>query len=56
MPPADHDQTAHQTLRAATGAAHERLDGRFGAFDLSQPQDYGRFLQAHAAALQRHHA
>ncbi len=51
MPPGQDDPTAHQLLRAATGIAHERLDARFGVFDLADTRDYGRFLQAHAAAL-----
>lgn len=44
--------TPHQALRAATAGAHEALDRRFGAFDLGDREDYGRFLLAHAAAIE----
>lgn len=40
-----------QRLRAATAKDHERLDVRFGAFDLTRLPDYRRFLEASAAAL-----
>ncbi len=42
---------AHASLRAATREAHERVDRAFAEHDLTQPRSYGRFLQAHAAAL-----
>lgn len=42
---------ARAALRAATHDAHARLDALFGAFDLADPADYGRFLSAHARAL-----
>ena len=38
-------------LRAATAAAHERVDARFGAYELADPADYGRFLIDHARAV-----
>jgi heme oxygenase len=38
-------------LRAATREAHERVDAGFARFDLSRPDHYGAFLQAHARAL-----
>lgn len=38
-------------LKSETAEAHERLDGHFAAFDLSNRADYGDFLSVHAAAL-----
>jgi heme oxygenase len=38
-------------LRAATAAAHARVDARFGAYDLTDPDDYARFLIQHARAV-----
>jgi heme oxygenase len=38
-------------LKAATHAAHERLDAHYSRFDLGQAEDYGRFLISHAAAF-----
>lgn len=38
-------------LREATGPSHERLDASFGALDLSDRADLGRFLSAHAIGL-----
>ncbi|MDE0880132.1 MAG: biliverdin-producing heme oxygenase [Sphingomonas bacterium] len=38
-------------LRAATAAAHERVDARFGAYDLTDRTAYGRFLIDHARAV-----
>lgn len=42
---------AHEALRAATRDNHDRVDALFGRFDIAQPEDYRRFLQAHAAAF-----
>ncbi|CAN5466319.1 biliverdin-producing heme oxygenase [soil metagenome] len=42
---------AHRALREGTRPEHERLDGLFGGFDLSESAGYTRFLQAHAEAL-----
>lgn len=42
---------AHRTLRAATRAAHDRVDGIFSRADLSCRQGYRRFLQAQAASF-----
>lgn len=39
-----------QALRAATSGSHERVDGTFGQFDLSDREGYGRFLMAQAVA------
>lgn len=38
-------------LRAATAAAHERVDARFGTYDLKDRGDYIRFLVEHARAV-----
>ncbi|WP_232512616.1 biliverdin-producing heme oxygenase [Novosphingobium sp. PP1Y] len=38
-------------LRAATAQAHARLDGAFGALDLSERDGLARFLSAHAIGL-----
>lgn len=43
--------TAHAALRDATRQAHDRLDRRFSALNLSALSDYGDFLCAHAAAF-----
>lgn len=43
--------SARDHLRAATRANHERVDRRFGAYDLARPDDYRRFLVAHRAVL-----
>ena len=43
--------SAHQQLRAATRAAHDRVDAHFAGFDLGDPRQYGEFLLAHAAAF-----
>jgi heme oxygenase len=40
-----------ERLRAATAAAHRRLDAQFSSFDLTIFSGYRRFLQASAAAL-----
>lgn len=45
------NQTTRAKLRAATGNAHARVDAVFSRFDLGSRDDYGRFLQAQAAAL-----
>lgn len=37
-----------QALRAATSAAHDRVDAAFGDFDLTNRESYARFLAAHA--------
>lgn len=42
---------ARAALRAGTAAEHVRVDALFGAFDLSDPDDYRRFLGAQAAAF-----
>ena len=42
---------AHRRLRAATAHAHEAVDAAFGGYDLSDRDDYTRFLSAHAAAM-----
>lgn len=41
----------HQALRAATAAAHDRVDSAFAAFDLSDRDGYAAFLRAHAEVL-----
>ncbi|WP_294355983.1 biliverdin-producing heme oxygenase [uncultured Sphingomonas sp.] len=38
-------------LRAATRASHDAVDAAFGGYDLSNCDDYRRFLVAHARAL-----
>lgn len=38
-------------LREATAAAHERVDARFGTYDLGARDDYARFLAEHACAV-----
>lgn len=38
-------------LRAATRAAHDRVDAAFGRYDLTDRRDYARFLHAHYDAL-----
>jgi heme oxygenase len=43
--------SAHLHLRTATAADHEQIDATYGAFDLSDPASYARFLTAHARAL-----
>ena len=43
--------SAHQQLRSATRAAHDRVDAHFGKFDLADADQYGEFLLAHAAAF-----
>lgn len=43
--------SAHTQLKQATAAAHDRVDAAFAAFDLSRPDQYGAFLQRHAAAF-----
>jgi heme oxygenase len=43
--------TARAHLRAATAEAHERVDGLFTGYDLSDPAQYGDFLVAQAAAF-----
>lgn len=43
--------TARSLLRAATASAHERVDHVFGAFDLSDRDDYRAFLIAQASPL-----
>lgn len=42
---------AHAALRAGTAPDHERLDGLFAGFDLTDPAGYRAFLTAHALAL-----
>lgn len=42
---------AHAALRSGTAPDHERLDGLFERFDLTDPAGYRAFLTAHAAAL-----
>lgn len=37
-----------QALRAATSAAHDRVDAAFAGFDLTHRESYARFLAAHA--------
>ncbi|MDF2386098.1 biliverdin-producing heme oxygenase [Nostoc ellipsosporum NOK] len=37
-----------QALRAATSAAHDRVDTAFAGFDLTHRESYARFLAAHA--------
>ena len=44
-------QSARFVLKAATAAAHDRVDTLFSRFDLIDPVDYGRFLQAQAGAF-----
>lgn len=43
--------TARSVLRTATASAHDRVDQAFGAFDLSDPDDYRAFLIAQAGPL-----
>lgn len=43
--------TARSLLRTATASAHERVDRAFGAFDLSDRDDYRAFLIAQAGPL-----
>jgi heme oxygenase len=43
--------SARAHLRAATAEAHERVDGLFTGYDLSDLAQYGDFLVAQAAAL-----
>lgn len=38
-------------LKESTASAHHSLDGLFSGIDLTQRDDYGRFLAAHASAL-----
>lgn len=38
-------------LRAATAAAHDRVDARFGDYNLGDRDDYARFLIDHARAV-----
>jgi len=38
-------------LREATAPLHERVDAAYSEFDLGRPEDYRRFLRAHARAL-----
>lgn len=47
----DDVPSARFRLRAATHAAHERLDAHYSRFDLREPDDYGQFLRSHAAAF-----
>lgn len=44
-------ESARFVLKAATAAAHERVDALFSRFDLTDRDAYGRFLQAQAAAF-----
>jgi heme oxygenase len=43
--------SARFRLKAATAAAHERLDGWMSRYDLACRADYGAFLQAQAGAF-----
>ena len=43
--------SAHARLRAATRDAHDRVDARFGAYDLRDRGQYAAFLTEHAAAF-----
>lgn len=43
--------SAHQQLRTATRAAHDRVDALFSSLSLGQRGDYARFLLAQAAAF-----
>jgi heme oxygenase len=45
------DSSPRFALRAATAAAHARVDSLYSRLDLSRPGDYGRFLASHAAAF-----
>lgn len=38
-------------LKAATAAAHQRVDDAFGRHDITRREGYGRFLLGHAAVL-----
>lgn len=42
--PEDKITTLRQSLRDATSAQHDRLDARVTAMDLTDPEDYRRFL------------
>ena len=41
---------AHKLLREATAPHHARVDAAFGAYNLSNPIEYTRFLRAQAGA------
>ena len=41
----------HSDLKAATRAAHDRVDSSFAAYDLASEADHRRFLERHAAAF-----
>jgi heme oxygenase len=43
--------SAHQHLRAATRAAHDRVDAHFAGYDLAEARQYRDFLLAHAVAF-----
>lgn len=43
--------SAHATLRAATRAAHDRVDAGFAKLNLGDRADYRIFLRRHAAAF-----
>ena len=43
--------SAHASLRAATRAAHDRVDFLFSGFDLAEPGAYRHFMTAQAAAF-----
>lgn len=45
------DATPRKRLRAATAAAHERVDRGFARFDLADAAAYAGFLAAHADAF-----
>lgn len=45
------EQAVRNRLRAATAAAHGRVDAIFSCFDLGRREHYALFLQAQAAAL-----
>jgi len=44
-------QTVRSSLRAATAAAHARVDRAFSQFDWRRREGFARFLQAQATAL-----
>lgn len=44
-------QSARMALKAATAEDHDKVDRAFSRFALADRRDYGRFLQAHAAAF-----
>lgn len=53
LPDAARARTGRFTLRAATAAEHLATETAFAPFDIAVPDDYRRFLIAHAIVLPR---